>query len=124
MDKPSILLHVAAVTPLNTDTLMILLAVANEPRHGYGIIRDVEERSEGAILLQTGALYRNLKRLRLDGLIAEVDASAGESRDDSRRRYYTITRNGAAVLDAEVERMAMLVRAAKVVAAGRTPRLA
>jgi len=103
---------------------MILLAVANEPRHGYGIIRDVEERSEGAILLQTGALYRNLKRLRLDGLIAEVDAPAGESSDDSRRRYYAITKNGAAALEAEVERMAMLVRAAKVVAAGRTPRLA
>ena len=110
--------------PLNTDTLMILLAVANEPRHGYGIIRDVEERSEGAILLQTGALYRNLKRLRLDGLIAEVDAPAGEPSDDTRRRYYTITTLGAAVLDAEVERMATLVRAARGVAAGRTPRLA
>jgi DNA-binding PadR family transcriptional regulator len=110
--------------PLNTDALMILLAVANEPRHGYGIIRDVEQRSEGAILLQTGALYRNLKRLRLDGLLAEVSAPAGEPRDDQRRRYYTITKLGSAVLDAEVERMSMLVRAAKLVAAGRTPRLA
>jgi DNA-binding PadR family transcriptional regulator len=103
---------------------MILLAVANEPRHGYGIIRDVEQRSEGAILLQTGALYRNLKRLRLDGLLAEVGAPAGETSDDARRRYYSITKLGAAVLDAEIERMSMLVRAAKVVAAGKTPRLA
>jgi len=110
--------------PLNTDTLMILLAVANEPRHGYGIIRDVEQRSDGAILLQTGALYRNLKRLRLDGLVAEVDAPADETSDDQRRRYYEITKLGAAVLDAEVERMATLVRAAKLVAAGRKPRLA
>lgn len=103
---------------------MVLLAVANEPRHGYGIIRDVEERSAGSILLQTGALYRNLKRLRLDGLVAEVDAPAASETDDSRRRYYEITTLGAAVLDAEVKRMSMLVRAAKVVAAGRKPRLA
>jgi DNA-binding PadR family transcriptional regulator len=112
------------MAPLNTDTLMILLAVANEPRHGYGIIRDVEERSEGAILLQTGALYRNLKRLRLDRLIAEVDPPAGETSEDQRRRYYAITKLGTAALDAEVQRMAMLVRAARVVAAGRTPKLA
>ena len=124
MDKPSVIPHVGLVTPLNTDTLMILLAVANEPRHGYGIIRDVEERSDGAILLQTGALYRNLKRLRLDGLIAEVDPLGTEASEDTRRRYYTITKLGAATLEAEVERMAMLVRAARVVAAGRTPRLA
>lgn len=110
--------------PLNSDTLMILLAVANEARHGYGIIRDVEERSDGAILLQTGALYRNLKRLRLDGLIAEVAPPRDADSADERRRYYAITKLGSAVLDAEVERMALLVRAAKVVAAGRTPRLA
>jgi DNA-binding PadR family transcriptional regulator len=106
--------------PLNTDTLMILLAVAQEPRHGYGIIRDVEERSDGAIVLQTGALYRNLKRLRLDGLVAEVASNVG----DSRRRSYSITKLGAAVLDAEVSRMSTLVRAAKLVASGRKPRLA
>jgi DNA-binding PadR family transcriptional regulator len=110
--------------PLNTDALMILLAVANEPRHGYGIIRDVEERSDGMIHLQTGALYRNLKRLRLDGLLSEVSAPTGQTSDDQRRRYYTITQLGEAVLEAEVERMSMLVRAAKAVAAGRTPRLA
>lgn len=109
--------------PLNTDALMILLAVKNEPRHGYGIIRDVETRSDSSILLQTGALYRNLKRLRADGLVAEVDPPASGG-DDPRRRYYTITPLGAAVLDAEVERMSILVRAARVVAAGRKPRLA
>jgi DNA-binding PadR family transcriptional regulator len=106
--------------PLNTDALMILLAVAHEPRHGYGIIRDVEERSDGAILLQTGALYRNLKRLRLDGLVAEVASDD----TDSRRRSYVITKLGTAVLDAEVQRMSTLVRAAKLVASGRKPRLA
>src|SRR3954462_7945446 len=94
--------------PLNTDTLMILLAVANQPRHGYGIIRDVEDRSDGTIVLQTGALYRNLKRLRLDGLLAEVPAPADATGDDHRRRYYAITRLGAAVLDAEVARMSVL----------------
>jgi DNA-binding PadR family transcriptional regulator len=110
--------------PLNTDALMILLAVANEPLHGYGIISEVESRSDGSILLQTGSLYRSLKRLRLDGLVAEVDAPPDHRVDDPRRRYYVITRLGSAVLDAEVKRMSMLVRAAKTVAAGRRPRLA
>lgn len=110
--------------PLNTDALMILLAVANEPRHGYGIIRDVEDRSDGSIVLQTGALYRNLKRLRTDGLLTEVDGPAHGSSDDARRRYYKMTALGSAVLDAEMKRMSMLVKAAKGVAAGRKPRLA
>ena len=110
--------------PLNTDALMIMLAVANEPRHGYGIIRDVEERSGGSIVLQTGALYRNIKRLRMDGLLAEVNPPAGDGADDPRRRYYAMTSLGSLVLEAEVKRMSMLVKAAKVVAAGQKPRFA
>jgi DNA-binding PadR family transcriptional regulator len=110
--------------PLGTDALMILLAVANEPRHGYGIIRDVEERSARAIVLQTGALYRNLKRLNQDGLVTEVDAPRDAESPDTRRRYYRITQLGTEVLEAEVKRMSTLVRAAKQVAVGRKPRLA
>ena len=66
--------------PLANDALYILLALASRPQHGYGIIRDVEERSAGETVLQTGALYRMLRRLLRDELIEECDAP------DRRRR--------------------------------------
>jgi DNA-binding PadR family transcriptional regulator len=102
---------------------MILLALAAEPRHGYGIIRDVEARSGGETVLQAGALYRTLKRLLADGLIVEVAQPAAADRDDERRRYYKPTSLGSAVLAAEIERMAKLVRSARTVGS-RRPRLA
>lgn len=110
--------------PLKNDALLIMLAVANEPRHGYGIIRDVEARSDGEIVLQTGALYRWIKRLVADGLIDETSEPVGAESPDERRRYYTLTPLGHAVMTAEVERMAKLVRAARLTVAGKKPRLA
>src|SRR5688572_9693559 len=107
--------------PLKQDALLILLAVTNAPLHGFGIIRDVEARSEGRIVLQTGALYRWIKRLLADGLLAEVDAPDAEAGE--RRRLYEVTPLGRAVVAAEVERMAALVRAARLTAAGKKPRL-
>jgi DNA-binding PadR family transcriptional regulator len=109
--------------PLKSDVVLILLALAAQPQHGYGIIRDVEARSEGRVVLQTGALYRTLRRLLEEGLIEERDRPAGESSSDERRRYYQPTGLGRRVLDAETERMARLVRAARDTAGGRRPRL-
>lgn len=109
--------------PLSTDALLILLAIGPQPLHGYGIIRDVEARTDGATVLQTGALYRMLRRLLRDGLIEECDAPAGEG-NDPRRRFYRPTRLGRDVVDAEVARMSRLVRAAKLTNAGKRPRLA
>jgi DNA-binding PadR family transcriptional regulator len=114
----------ADLLPLKTDVLLILLALATRPLHGYGIIRDVEARSGGEVLLQTGALYRTLRRLLDDELIEECAAPAGEETSDERRRYYRPTRWGTAVMDAEVERMSRLVRAARLTAGGKRPRLA
>jgi DNA-binding PadR family transcriptional regulator len=108
--------------PLATDALLILLALAAHPLHGYGIIRDVEERSERQTVLQTGALYRTLRRLLRDELIEECAAPPGEG-DDTRRRFYRPTRRGRAVLEAEVARMSRLVRAARLTEAGKRPRL-
>jgi DNA-binding PadR family transcriptional regulator len=110
--------------PLKNDALLIMLAVANEPRHGYGIIRDVEARSDGEIVLQTGALYRWIKRLLADALIAETDGPSDDASSDERRRYYGLTPLGHMVMTAEVERMAKLVRAARLTVAGKKPRLA
>lgn len=109
--------------PLKSDVLLILLALAARPLHGYGIIRDVEARSEGQVLLQTGALYRTLRRLLADGFIEERARPSGESSADERRRYYQPTPLGRAVLDAEVARMSRLVRAARLTADGKRPRL-
>lgn len=110
--------------PLKADVLLVLLSLASQPLHGYGIIRDVDERSNGQVLLQTGALYRMLRGLLNDGLIVECEQPDDAPNDDERRRYYTLTRLGETVTDAEVERMARLVRAARMIADGKRPRLA
>lgn len=109
--------------PLASDALFILLALAAEPRHGYGIIRDVETRSDGQVVLQTGALYRMLRRLLHDRFIEECARPADAESDDERRRYYSLTPFGRTVLDAEVARMSKLVRAARLTAVGKRPRL-
>jgi DNA-binding PadR family transcriptional regulator len=110
--------------PLKSDVLLILLALAARPLHGYGIIQDVAERSDGELRLQTGALYRTLRRLLSDRLIEESPRPATAVGDDERRRYYRLTTLGNGVLRAEVERMSKLVRAARETASGKRPRLA
>jgi len=93
--------------PLKTEVLWLLLSLHGEPRHGYGLMQDVAERTRGAVSIQTGALYRFLHRMEADGLVAEADAPAEEV--DERRRYYRITPFGSAVAAAELERMRRLV---------------
>jgi len=109
--------------PLPNDALFIMLALAAEPQHGYGIIRDVEARSDGQVILQTGALYRMLRRLLRDDCIVDCARPAGVESEDDRRRYYALTPFGRQVLDAEVARMSRLVRAARLTSSGRKPRL-
>lgn len=113
----------AEFLPLKRDAMFIVLALAAHPLHGYGIIRDVERRSEGDVVLQTGALYRTLRRLLKDGVIEECARPADAVGEDERRRYYQPTVFGRAVLAAEVDRMARLVRAARLTADGKRPRL-
>jgi DNA-binding PadR family transcriptional regulator len=111
-----------SLPPLARDAVFVLLALASQPLHGYGIIRDIEARSAGETVLQTGALYRTLRRLLRDALIEECDPPADDTGDE-RRRYYRLTRRGRLALDAEIARMARLVRAARLTQAGKTPRL-
>lgn len=110
--------------PLKADALLVLMALASRPLHGYGIMREVDERSDGQVQLQTGALYRMLRGMLNDRLVEECAPPADEPSDDERRRYYTLTRLGDQVLGAEVERMSRLVRAARLIASGKRPRLA
>jgi DNA-binding PadR family transcriptional regulator len=112
-----------AFLPLPTDALYILLALAARPLHGYGIMRDVEDRSAGEVVLQTGALYRMLRRLLRDDLIEACAPPDDDAGADPRRRYYRPTRRGRLVLDAEVSRMSRIVRAARLTEAGKRARL-
>jgi DNA-binding PadR family transcriptional regulator len=109
--------------PLKSDATLVLMALDAHPLHGYAIIRDVADRSSGEVQLQTGALYRTLRRLLADGLILECDRPPGEASADERRRYYRTTPLGRAVLRADLTRMTKLVRAAHS-SRGRKPRLA
>jgi DNA-binding PadR family transcriptional regulator len=102
---------VDALLPLPPATFHILMAVADEPRHGYAIMQDVAARTHGALKLSFGTLYRSIQRLLEQGLLEEVrERPAG---DDERRRYYRVTRFGTAVARAEVRRLAELIRLAK-----------
>jgi DNA-binding PadR family transcriptional regulator len=110
---------VEALLPLQPATLHILMAVADEDRHGYAIIQDVEERTEGEIRLSAGTLYRSIQRMQEQGLIVEARKRPAPAFDDERRRYYSITPFGVAVARAEMRRLTQLVRLAK--ARGLTP---
>lgn len=104
--------EVASHLPLPPATLHILLALASGDRHGYGIIQDVEARTNGDVSLSAGTLYRTIQRLLERGLITEPRNPTGP-RDDPRRRYYRITPLGRAVARAESERLSELVRVAR-----------
>ena len=90
--------------PLSAQQFHVLLALSDRERHGYGIILDVLERTDGALRLGTGTLYTAVARLADLGLIADAD------RRDDRRRYYRLTSTGRAVLRAETARLESLVR--------------
>ena len=106
--------EVRDLLPLTPAVLNILLAVANEERHGYGIMREVEERTGGKTRLGPGTLYGSIKRMLADGLIEESDERPDPALDDQRRRYYGITDFGRRVAGAEAERLSGLVETARV----------
>ena len=93
----------------------ILLAVAERERHGYAIMQDVLERTDGKLRLGPGTLYGSIKRLLADGLIEELDERPDPDNDDTRRRYYRITRLGRKVASEESARLATLLRHARAI---------
>jgi len=99
--------------PLSPAVLNIMLALAGEERHGYGIMREVEERTGGRTRLGPGTLYGSIKRMISDGLIEESDERPDPAMDDQRRRYYRITDFGRRVAGAEAERLFGLVETAR-----------
>lgn len=111
---------IVAMLPLLPATFHILVALADEDRHGYAIIQDVAARTDGSIRLSPGTLYRSIQRMLEDGLIVETDERPSPEDDDERRRYYRLTTLGTAVAQAEAARLMDLVRMAR--ARGLAPR--
>lgn len=99
--------------PLPPATFQILLALVDEERHGYAIMKEVDERTSGTVRLGPGTLYGTLKRLLESGLVEEGGERVDPDSDDERRRYYRITKLGIAVARAEAKRMDAMVRAAR-----------
>jgi DNA-binding PadR family transcriptional regulator len=96
------------IKPLTEPVLLILLSLANSPRHGYALLKDIETLSQGRVRLSTGTLYGALRRLLEDRSI-ERFAQADTARD---KQAYRLTPTGRAQLDAELDRMKQLTRAA------------
>jgi len=95
--------------PLTHLSYHILLALADRPRHGYGIIKEIEAKTSGAMSPSTGALYLAVQRMEEEGLIEEPARRPAAEDDDARRKYYRLTTKGREVAAAETERLAELL---------------
>lgn len=100
-----------SLLPLTPTAFHVLVALANVPRHGYAVAREVEELTEGRLVMGPGTLYGSLQRMLASGLIREAENPGDEGLHAERRRYYAITAVGSAALRAESAR---LLRAARV----------
>jgi DNA-binding PadR family transcriptional regulator len=94
-------------------TFHILLALAEEDRHGYAIIQEVSMRTDGELKLSAGTLYRSIQRMLEQGLIVETRDRPAPEDDDERRRYYRITALGTATAKEETRRLVQLLRMAR-----------
>lgn len=99
--------------PLHNNWFHILLSLVGSEQHGYGIMREVLERTDGTVRLWPATLYGSLKRLIGGGLIEESGERPAPELDDARRRYYRLTRLGRTVLDLECERLQAMLRMAQ-----------
>ncbi len=99
--------------PLPPATFHILMALADEDRHGYAMIQEVAARTGGRLKLSAGTLYRSIQRMLEQGLIVEPRERPAAKDDDERRRYYRLTPFGRRVAEAEMRRLSDLVRIAR-----------
>ncbi len=118
---PDTLRRVDPLLPLKPKVLHILLAVADGPRHGYSIMQEVLERTDGQVRLWPAALYGLLRELEKRDLIVESDQRPAADEDDQRRRYFALTPHGQRVLSAEVLRLEAIIRQARASRALRKP---
>ncbi len=97
--------------PLKPNWFHLLLSLSDQPQHGYGIMQEVLERTEGKVRLWPPTLYGTIKRMIDEDLIEPSVARPAPALDDSRRRYYRLTSLGRRVLAAECARLEDLIRA-------------
>ena len=101
------------MTPLTPLSLQVLLALADEDRHGYAIIKEIGRQTQGQLQPGTGALYTAIQRLVDDQLIEISRRRPSPAEDDARRRYYRLTAQGRAALSAEAARLTELLAVAR-----------
>jgi DNA-binding PadR family transcriptional regulator len=99
--------------PLTAPVFHILVALCDGERHGYAIMRQVRDETDGALELGPGTLYGCLQRMMATGLVEESDLRPDPQLDDERRRYYRVTSFGSRVLRAEAKRLAAAVTVAR-----------
>ena len=92
--------------PLTPTVFHMLLALADDEKHGYGIMRAVEKETQGQMQIRTGSLYGSIRRMIEAGLIEETNERPDPELDDERRRYYGLTDFGRRVLTVEAARIA------------------
>ena len=110
---PDKLRSVDRLLPLKPKVLHLLLALADGPRHGYSIMQEVAERTDGQVRLWPTALYGLLRELEKADLILESNTRPAAGADDERRRYFVLTPQGKRVLDGEVRRLEAIVTQAR-----------
>ena len=114
---PNLELQTDRFIPLKPVVFGIMMSLAEQERHGYAILHDVRKRSGGRLKLETGPLYRHLKRLLDDRLVEETEGAEGGESSDQRRRYYALTELGRSVLATEGQRLAQAVQHAQALGA-------
>lgn len=108
--------------PLKAEDFHILLALEDADRHGYAILKAIEDTTAGRVRMAPSPFYRKLKRLADDGLLVEADERPAPELDDDRRRYYRLTPWGREVLEAEALRLVELAGRPRVVELARSGR--
>ncbi len=104
---------VEGLLPLKPALYLILLALTDGDRHGYGLKKEIVRQTDGKVKLGAGTLYRSIRQLVDLGLVEESSQRPDPALDDERRRYFRLTQFGRQVARAETERLAELVRIAQ-----------
>jgi len=103
-----------ALLPINPRDFLILFSLTSSGKqHGYGIVKAVEQQSDGTVSLDPANLYRSVKRLIRDGLVVEAERRIAPDAGNERRRYYAVTDFGRKVVALEAARLARLADAAR-----------
>src|ERR1039458_10389625 len=103
-----------ALPPLSPAVFHILLALSAGDRHGYAIMKEAAQQSEGGVRIGPGTLYRSIQNLLSAGWIEEAGERPDPTIDDERRRYYRLTRQGRDAASVEAKRLSYLVRVARM----------